>query len=204
MVAQQQKQMSFQDALNLNQQQQKQQQLDLMSLMAQNSLSSGSAREVGVIEKIMVFLITTNELPVHEFNWAYISFKASYGFIKALNNGMRLFFHYSSYIGGDVNQLKIGDLIQYEASVDRRTNKPIALNIVKCEPQQKPTSNQNLVNDNYFISALNSNHQKQQNIERLSDFMLGNIVSLSKIQQNLNVNNFRENPLILIFNRNHA
>jgi hypothetical protein len=58
--AQQDKQLSFHDALILNQQQQKQQQLDLMaSLMVQKNLNTTSRpRDIGMIEKIMVIFIS--------------------------------------------------------------------------------------------------------------------------------------------------
>ncbi len=117
--------------------------------------------------------------------------QASYGFVRALYTDLRLFFHYSSYIGENVGELKVGDLIEYEAGVDKVTNKPVALNLVKYGPQQQqqPLSNPN---DNYFHLSANHHvqHRQYNSIEQLSGFVIGNIVTVPIVQQELNVNPF--------------
>uniref|UniRef100_A0A8C4QDJ2 Cold shock domain containing E1, RNA-binding n=1 Tax=Eptatretus burgeri TaxID=7764 RepID=A0A8C4QDJ2_EPTBU len=65
-------------------------------------------RELGSVEKLM----------------------ASYGFVKCYTRPARLFFHYSQFCG-DVNSLKIGDEVEFETATDRKTGKPIAVNLVR-------------------------------------------------------------------------
>jgi hypothetical protein len=97
-------------------------------------------------------------------------------------------------VGGNVSELKVGDLIEFDASVDKRTNKPVALNIIKYDQQQtlsKP-------NEKTFLSALSHQAQRQQNTERLSEPILGNVVSVSRIKQNLSV---RKNKISIFLTR---
>ncbi|UXI15979.1 hypothetical protein NH340_JMT01922 [Sarcoptes scabiei] len=73
-----------------------------------NPQSSSCFKETGIIEKMLL----------------------SYGFIQCCERQARLFFHFSQYLG-NIEHLKIGDPIEYETSYDRRTGKPVAINIKK-------------------------------------------------------------------------
>ncbi|CAN0373653.1 unnamed protein product [Lampetra fluviatilis] len=68
-------------------------------------------RETGCVEKLM----------------------QSYGFVKCYERQARLFFHYSQF-RGHVQDLKVGDDVEFEVSTDRKTGKPIAVNLLKVKP----------------------------------------------------------------------
>ncbi|KAM9829924.1 cold shock domain-containing protein E1 isoform 6-T6 [Syngnathus typhle] len=72
-------------------------------------------REMGVIEKLLT----------------------SYGFIQCSERQARLFFHCSQYCG-NLEDLKIGDDVEFEVSSDRRTGKPIAVKLLKIKPEVLP------------------------------------------------------------------
>jgi len=73
-------------------------------------MNSNSVRESGVIEKVL----------------------HSYGFIQCCDREARLFFHFSEY-NGNVDHIKPGDPVEFQMSYDRRTGKPIAVQIIKLE-----------------------------------------------------------------------
>ncbi|XP_056129451.1 cold shock domain-containing protein E1 isoform X2 [Lampris incognitus] len=72
-------------------------------------------RETGVVEKLLT----------------------SYGFIQCSERQARLFFHCSQY-NGNLQELKIGDDVEFEVSSDRRTGKPIAVKLLKIKPEILP------------------------------------------------------------------
>uniref|UniRef100_A0A4W6CFE1 Cold shock domain-containing protein E1 n=1 Tax=Lates calcarifer TaxID=8187 RepID=A0A4W6CFE1_LATCA len=72
-------------------------------------------RETGVVEKLLT----------------------SYGFIQCSERQARLFFHCSQY-NGNLQDLKIGDDVEFEVSSDRRTGKPIAVKLLKIKPEVLP------------------------------------------------------------------
>uniref|UniRef100_A0A669QG61 Cold shock domain containing E1 n=1 Tax=Phasianus colchicus TaxID=9054 RepID=A0A669QG61_PHACC len=74
--------------------------------------TSAALRETGVIEKLLT----------------------SYGFIQCSERQARLFFHCSQY-NGNLQELKVGDDVEFEVSSDRRTGKPIAVKLVKIKPE---------------------------------------------------------------------
>uniref|UniRef100_H3CZX2 Cold shock domain containing E1, RNA-binding n=1 Tax=Tetraodon nigroviridis TaxID=99883 RepID=H3CZX2_TETNG len=69
-------------------------------------------RETGVVEKLLT----------------------SYGFIQCSERQARLFFHCSQY-NGNLQELKIGDDVEFEVAPDRRTGKPIAVKLLKIKPE---------------------------------------------------------------------
>ncbi|XP_068946384.1 cold shock domain-containing protein E1 isoform X4 [Petaurus breviceps papuanus] len=77
--------------------------------------TSAALRETGVIEKLLT----------------------SYGFIQCSERQARLFFHCSQY-NGNLQELKVGDDVEFEVSSDRRTGKPIAVKLVKIKPEILP------------------------------------------------------------------
>ncbi|XP_073752198.1 cold shock domain-containing protein E1 isoform X4 [Callorhinus ursinus] len=77
--------------------------------------TSAALRETGVIEKLLT----------------------SYGFIQCSERQARLFFHCSQY-NGNLQDLKVGDDVEFEVSSDRRTGKPIAVKLVKIKPEILP------------------------------------------------------------------
>uniref|UniRef100_A0A3Q3A9Q1 Cold shock domain-containing protein E1 n=1 Tax=Kryptolebias marmoratus TaxID=37003 RepID=A0A3Q3A9Q1_KRYMA len=77
--------------------------------------SGPGLRETGVVEKLL----------------------ASYGFIQCSERQARLFFHCSQY-NGNLQELKIGDDVEFEVSSDRRTGKPIAVKLLKIKPEVLP------------------------------------------------------------------
>ncbi|XP_054627349.1 cold shock domain-containing protein E1 isoform X2 [Dunckerocampus dactyliophorus] len=77
--------------------------------------SGPGIRETGVIEKLLT----------------------SYGFIQCSERQARLFFHCSQY-NGNLQDLKIGDDVEFEVSSDRRTGKPIAVKLLKIKPEVLP------------------------------------------------------------------
>uniref|UniRef100_A0A3P8UNU9 Cold shock domain-containing protein E1 n=1 Tax=Cynoglossus semilaevis TaxID=244447 RepID=A0A3P8UNU9_CYNSE len=72
-------------------------------------------RETGVVEKLLT----------------------SYGFIQCSERHDRLFFHCSQF-NGNLQDLKIGDDVEFEVSSDRRTGKPIAVKLLKIKPEVLP------------------------------------------------------------------
>ncbi|NP_001090026.1 cold shock domain containing E1 L homeolog [Xenopus laevis] len=82
-----------------------------------NGYPNGTAalRETGVIEKLLT----------------------SYGFIQCSERQARLFFHCSQY-NGNLQELKVGDDVEFEVSADRRTGKPIAVKLVKIKTEILP------------------------------------------------------------------
>ncbi|CAH2220685.1 cold shock domain-containing E1-like isoform X1 [Pelobates cultripes] len=81
-----------------------------------NGYPNGTAlRETGVIEKLLT----------------------SYGFIQCSERQARLFFHCSQY-NGNLQELKVGDDVEFEVSSDRRTGKPIAVKLVKIKTEILP------------------------------------------------------------------
>ncbi|XP_069383180.1 cold shock domain-containing protein E1 isoform X22 [Paralichthys olivaceus] len=77
--------------------------------------SGPGIRETGVVEKLLT----------------------SYGFIQCSERQDRLFFHCSQY-NGNLQELKIGDDVEFEVSSDRRTGKRIAVKLLKIKPEVLP------------------------------------------------------------------
>ncbi|XP_033109405.1 cold shock domain-containing protein E1-like [Anneissia japonica] len=69
---------------------------------------NGVLRETGQVEKLL----------------------SSYGFLQCCDRDGRLFFHYSEF-SDNVEDLTVGDAVEFETSVDRRTGKPVACKLVK-------------------------------------------------------------------------
>ncbi|KAM9319449.1 cold shock domain-containing protein E1 isoform 3-T3 [Gastrophryne carolinensis] len=76
---------------------------------------TSTLRETGIIEKLLT----------------------SYGFIQCSERQARLFFHCSQY-NGNLQELKVGDDVEFEVSSDRRTGKPIAVKLVKIKTEILP------------------------------------------------------------------
>jgi cold shock CspA family protein len=76
-----------------------------------NNHVNNGIRETGLVEKLL----------------------HSYGFVQCCERDARLFFHYSEY-AGSIENVKIGDPVEFQMSFDRKTGKPIACSIVKLEP----------------------------------------------------------------------
>jgi len=73
--------------------------------------SSGyRSRETGIIEKLLV----------------------SYGFIKCADREGRLFFHYSQF-HGEATNLRVNDEVEFEVSLDNRTGKPVAIQVIRLQ-----------------------------------------------------------------------
>ncbi|XP_062855002.1 cold shock domain-containing protein E1 isoform X2 [Trichomycterus rosablanca] len=88
------------------------------SLLHTNGYANGTGlapRETGVVEKLL----------------------SSYGFIQCSERQARLFFHCSQY-NGNLQDLKIGDDVEFEVSSDKRTGKPIAVKLVKIKAEVLP------------------------------------------------------------------
>ncbi|XP_060787921.1 cold shock domain-containing protein E1 isoform X3 [Neoarius graeffei] len=88
------------------------------SLLHSNGFANGTGvglRETGVVEKLL----------------------SSYGFIQCSERQARLFFHCSQY-SGNLQELKIGDDVEFEVSSDKRTGKPIAVKLVKIKAEVLP------------------------------------------------------------------
>lgn len=67
---------------------------------------------------------------------AYIdTIKNNYGFINydAAEDGKKLFFHMSEYKGGDPDDLKPGDRVEFAVVHNQRTNKYAACSLTKCD-----------------------------------------------------------------------
>uniref|UniRef100_A0AAV2LWT5 Cold shock domain-containing protein E1 n=1 Tax=Knipowitschia caucasica TaxID=637954 RepID=A0AAV2LWT5_KNICA len=77
--------------------------------------SGPGIRETGMVEKLLT----------------------SYGFIQCSERQARLFFHCSQY-NGNLQELKVGDDVEFEVSSDRRTGKPIAVKLLKIKPEVLP------------------------------------------------------------------
>lgn len=73
-----------------------------------NNTRLSISRELGVVEKLL----------------------SSYGFLQCANRQGRLFFHFSE-VASDADSLKVGDLVEFQQSSDRRTGKPIAVSILR-------------------------------------------------------------------------
>ncbi|XP_041351705.1 cold shock domain-containing protein E1-like [Gigantopelta aegis] len=71
---------------------------------------SNNVRETGIIDKL----------------------QHSYGFIQCCDRNARLFFHFSEY-GGNLDDIKIGDAMEFQMSYDRRTGKPIAVSVIRVD-----------------------------------------------------------------------
>lgn len=90
----------------------------LPSSLTSPTISSGSvgstngyrSRETGLVEKLLV----------------------SYGFIKCADREGRLFFHYSQY-HGEAPNLRVNDEVEFEVSMDSRTGKPVAVQVIKLQ-----------------------------------------------------------------------
>uniref|UniRef100_A0A2K6LY22 Cold shock domain-containing protein E1 n=1 Tax=Rhinopithecus bieti TaxID=61621 RepID=A0A2K6LY22_RHIBE len=82
--------------------------------------TSAALRETGVIEKLLT----------------------SYGFIQCSERQARLFFHCSQY-NGNLQDLKVGDDVEFEVSSDRQTGKPIAVKLVKIKQEILPEEQMN-------------------------------------------------------------
>ncbi|XP_017892359.1 cold shock domain-containing protein E1 isoform X1 [Ceratina calcarata] len=78
----------------------------------QDQTENQGPRETGIIEKLL----------------------HSYGFIQCCERQARLFFHFSQF-SGNIEHLKIGDLVEFEMTYDRRTGKPIASIVSKIAPE---------------------------------------------------------------------
>ncbi|CAF1266558.1 unnamed protein product [Adineta steineri] len=63
-------------------------------------------RELGIIEKLC----------------------STYGFVYCCHRDGRYFFHFSEY-KNDIHQAKIGDVVEFETTIDKRKKKPVAVNI---------------------------------------------------------------------------
>ena len=86
-------------------------------ICAQNQLGGqnphtvpNSKRETGIVEKML-----------HNF-----------GFVQCCDRNARLFFHFSAVVS-DIHALKNGDEVEFQEATDRRTGKPIAVEIRKLE-----------------------------------------------------------------------
>ena len=103
---------------------------------------------------------------------------SSYGFVKCLTRDARLFFHYSSYQNSQ-NELKQGDLVEFEESIDKRNGKLIAVNLVR---HDRPSSAN--LNGNFFQQQpqQQANIDPSINLMNLKELLLKN----SSINSNLN------------------
>lgn len=84
----------------------------LVSPISTPTLTSNGyrSRETGIVEKLLV----------------------SYGFIKCADREGRLFFHYSQY-HGEAPSLRVGDEVEFEVSMDSRTGKPVAIQVIRLQ-----------------------------------------------------------------------
>ncbi|CAF0756986.1 unnamed protein product [Adineta steineri] len=71
-----------------------------------------SQRELGIIEKLC----------------------STYGFVYCCHRDGRYFFHFSEY-KNDIQQAKIGDVVEFETTIDKRKQKPVAVNIIPASPE---------------------------------------------------------------------
>ncbi|CAF0873866.1 unnamed protein product [Adineta ricciae] len=69
-------------------------------------------RELGIIEKLC----------------------STYGFVYCCHRDGRYFFHFSEY-KNDIHQAKIGDVVEFETTIDKRKKKPVAVNITPASPE---------------------------------------------------------------------
>ncbi|CAF4887635.1 unnamed protein product [Rotaria sp. Silwood1] len=70
-------------------------------------ISNKTQRELGIIEKLC----------------------STYGFVYCCHRDGRYFFHFSEY-KNDITQAKIGDVVEFEIIIDKRKQKPVAINII--------------------------------------------------------------------------
>ena len=82
--------------------------------------TSAALRETGVIKKLLT----------------------SYGFIQCSERQARLFFHCSQY-NGNLQDLKVGDDVEFEISSDWRTGRPIAIKLVEIKQESVPEEQMN-------------------------------------------------------------
>lgn len=84
----------------------------LISPVSTPALTSNGyrSRETGIVEKLLV----------------------SYGFIKCADREGRLFFHYSQY-HGEAPSLRVNDEVEFEVSMDSRTGKPVAIQVIRLQ-----------------------------------------------------------------------
>ena len=161
-----------------------QQQFDPISVKTNGQ----SKRDLGVVEKII----------------------GSYGFVKCYEKETRLFFHYSSYQPNPYSAnadaiLKIGDLVEFEETFDKRNGKPVAINLTKYLPSneqlQSPSANgmnlkDLLVKKNPTSPSIKESNQYQQQYQ---DFMkmlnISNMAMQSPISNMLNKENIFENKI---------
>ncbi|CAF4011384.1 unnamed protein product, partial [Rotaria sp. Silwood1] len=54
---------------------------------------------------------------------------STYGFVYCCHRDGRYFFHFSEY-KNDITQAKIGDVVEFEIIIDKRKQKPVAINII--------------------------------------------------------------------------
>ncbi|ESN92067.1 hypothetical protein HELRODRAFT_104068 [Helobdella robusta] len=119
------KSLTFPSTSAYSQQQQQNFNSDGLTNESNNAITSTTAtfksarREKGVIEKLLT----------------------SYGFVQCTERKGRFFFHYSEY-KGNLTNLAIGDQVEFQESVDKRTGKPVAVLIVKLSDvaSSSPTS----------------------------------------------------------------
>ncbi|CAF3963890.1 unnamed protein product, partial [Rotaria magnacalcarata] len=69
-------------------------------------------RELGIIEKLC----------------------STYGFVYCCHRDGRYFFHFSEY-KNDIQQAKIGDVVEFETTIDKRKKKPVAVNIISASSE---------------------------------------------------------------------
>lgn len=70
----------------------------------------------------------------------------SYGFIQCYERDARLFFHYSEY-AGNIENMKIGDQVEFQMSFDRKTSKPIAVSVVQCLNNRRVSFNNEIMGE---------------------------------------------------------
>ena len=56
---------------------------------------------------------------------------SGYGFIKCYNRDQPLYFSQPYYYQGSVNGLKVGEIVEFEPVLDRKSGKTVATNIVR-------------------------------------------------------------------------
>ncbi|CAF1160122.1 unnamed protein product [Adineta ricciae] len=78
----------------------------------EDSIPNKSQRELGIIEKLC----------------------STYGFVYCCHRDGRYFFHFSEY-KNDIQQAKIGDVVEFETTIDKRKQKPVAVNITPASPE---------------------------------------------------------------------
>ncbi|KAK7108802.1 cold shock domain-containing protein E1-like [Littorina saxatilis] len=74
----------------------------------------------------------------------------SYGFIQCCDRDARLFFHYSEY-NGNIEAMKVGEPVEFYTSNDRRTGKPIAVQVSSIDISQAVPST---LSDEQFVGTV--------------------------------------------------